>query len=332
MPKTVIQARDAILILGSKDQLAHLSETQLLTQMPPLDEDGWQKLMHSAGLAEIMLAPESKLIGHSFEDLKFRSRYQVTVLAVRRRGEALVEHLDDLKLDFGDTLLITAPWEHILSLQAERQNFVVLSLPDEYRDIAPARNKAPWAIFILTAMVAAMALGLLPTVTTAMIAAVVMIAAGCIRLDTIYRVIGWQAVVLVAGILPLATALQTSGADRYISVGLVALLGPLGPYGMLAVIFLCTAVTGFFLSNTATAVLIAPIAIDTAITIGASPHAFAMTVAIACSAAYVTPVSSPVNMLVYEPGGYHFLDFVKVGLPLLLLTMLVSILMASALY
>jgi di/tricarboxylate transporter len=332
MPETVVHARDIIFVLGNDGQLSHLIETQALTRMPPLDEAGRQQLLQKAGIAEIMLAPESKLIGHSFKELQFRSRYKVTVLAVRRRGEALVEDLDHLELDFGDTLLVHAPWQQIIGLQAERENVVVLTLPEEYHDIAPAQKKAPWTLDILTAMVAAMALGILPTVTTAMLTALALIATGCARLEAIYRVIKWQAVVLVAGILPLATALQTSGADRFIAAGLVSLLDPLGPYAMLAVIFLCPAVMGFFLSNTATAILIAPIAIDTAVTIGASPQAFAMTVAVACSAAYVTPVSSPVNMLVYEPGGYSFMDFVKVGLPLLLLTMLATITLAAALY
>jgi di/tricarboxylate transporter len=153
-----------------------------------------------------------------------------------------------------------------------------------------------------------------------------------VNLESVYRVINWQAVVLIASILPLATALNKTGVTRLISVGLVDTLGELGPFAMLATIFLITAATGLFISNTATAVLIAPIAIDAALTIGVSPYAFAMTVAIACSAAYVTPVSSPVNTLILDPGGYTFMDFVKVGLPLQLLTLIVTVALAGVIY
>ena len=163
-------------------------------------------------------------------------------------------------------------------------------------EISPARRRAPLALAIIGAMVTAMSFHLLPTATAAMLAALALIITKCVKLESIYKIISWQSVVLIAGILPLATALNKSGAAHLISVGMVDTLGRLGPLAMLVLIFVVTAV------------LIAPIAVDAAIEIGASPHAFAMTVAIACSAAYVTPVSSPVNMLVQEPGDYAFMD------------------------
>jgi di/tricarboxylate transporter len=244
----------------------------------------------------------------------------------------LTESLVQTKLDFGDTLLVNAGWPEILKLRDERENFVVLTIPDEFRDVTPAQKRAPVALVIIGAMVAAMVSGLLPTVTAAILAALILIIVGCVKLESVYQVIDWKAVVLIAGILPLATALNKSGVSNLISVWLVVALDPLGSLGMLAVVFLVTAVTGLFISNTATAVLIAPIAIKAALASGVSPHAFAMTVAIACSAAYVTPVSSPVNMLVREPGGYSFMDFVKVGLPLQLLTLVVTVLLAWVIY
>ncbi|MFO1422028.1 MAG: SLC13 family permease, partial [Candidatus Competibacteraceae bacterium] len=166
----------------------------------------------------------------------------------------------------------------------------------------------------------------------ALLAALGMIASGCIKLDVIYRAIGWKTVVLVAGMLPLATALTKTGATELMAHELVAALGALGPVAMLVVVFLVTALVGLFISNSATAVLIAPVAIEAAQALHVSPQAFAMTVAIACCAAYVTPVSSPVNMLVMEPGGYAFGDYVKVGLPLLVLTMLVTIVLVALIY
>jgi di/tricarboxylate transporter len=159
-----------------------------------------------------------------------------------------------------------------------------------------------------------------------------MVATGCVRLDAVYDIISWKTVVLVAGMLPLATALAKTGATALMAHALITALGALGPLAMLALIFLLTALVGLFVSNAATAVLIAPIAIEAAQTLGVSPQAFAMTVAIACSAAYVTPVSSPVNMLVMEPAGYRFGDYVRIGLPLLLLTMLVTVALVALIY
>jgi di/tricarboxylate transporter len=155
---------------------------------------------------------------------------------------------------------------------------------------------------------------------------------GCIEMKGVYQSINWQSLVLVAGMLPLAAALRNTGTLHLIVDGLVAGLGHAGPYGMLASIFLLTAVISSFISNTATAVLMAPIAITTAHTLGVSPYPFAMTVAIAASAAFVTPVASPVNTLVMGPGNYRFNDFVRFGLPLLLLTMVVVVLVVSALF
>ena len=181
-------------------------------------------------------------------------------------------------------------------------------------------------------MVAVMAFELAPNSAAALLAALAMIASGCVGVESIYRVVSWKTVVLIAGMLPLATALTKTGATALMANGMVTTLGSLGPLTMLAVLFFVTALVGLFLSNSATAVLIAPIAIDTAESLHVSPRAFAMTVAIACCAAFVTPVSSPVNMLVMEPGGYAFGDYVKVGLPLLVLTMLVTVVLVAAIY
>jgi len=165
-----------------------------------------------------------------------------------------------------------------------------------------------------------------------MLAVLALIATGSVKLTSVYRVIQWPAIVLIAAVLPMATALEKTGVAELVAGTLVNAIGGLGPLAMLAVIFTVTAVTGFFISNTPTAVLFAPIAIHVAQVLGVSPQAFAMTVAIACSAAYVSPISSPVNMLVLESGGYTFMDFVKVGLPVLFLTLVATVLLSWALY
>jgi di/tricarboxylate transporter len=332
LPETVVEADDAIFVFVGEEQAQQLIETQQLIELPLLDERQRQEALQEVGAAEIMLAPESKLIGKTLGELEFRSRYQVTVLGVRHRGEPLTTNLADQTLDFGDTLLIAGGWDDIRRLREDRENFVVLTVPAEYSERLPARQRAPLAVAILIIMVAGMAFGLLPNSAAALLAALAMIATGCVQLDAIYRIISWKTVVLIAGMLPLATALTKTGATVMMAHGLVATLGSLGPIAMLMIVFLFTALAGLFLSNSATAVLVAPVAIEAAQALHVSPQAFAMTVAIACCAAYVTPVSSAVNMLVMEPGGYTFGDYVKVGLPLLVLTMLVTVALVALIY
>ncbi len=330
--ETVFEAGDAVIIIGRPEEADRFAIENGLQRLPRLSDRERQDLLQEVGVAEIMLAPTSKLIGKSLKDAEFHSRFKATVLSIQRRGTLLTENLIDQPMDFGDAMLINASWPDIMRLREESRDFVVLTLPQEFHDIVPARQQATWSLIIIGAMVAAMVTGLVPTVAAAMLAAVALALTRCVKLATIYRSVNWPAVVLIASILPLATALNKSGAAQLISSGLVDTLGPLGPFAMLAVVFMVTALIGLFISNTATAVIIAPIAIDAALTIGVPPQAFAMTVAIACSAAFVTPVSSPVNMLIMEPGGYRFTDFVKVGLPLLLLTMAVTVALAGIIY
>jgi di/tricarboxylate transporter len=330
--ETVCEADDAIFVVASKEEVLQLIESQRLIELPRLDQVRRSEALQEVGAAELLLVPESKLIGRSLGELEFRSRDHVTVLAIRHRGEPLTTNLVNQVLDFGDTLLVAGAWADIRRLWADNRDFVMLTLPAEYQELLPAREQAPVAIGILVVMVLAMAFELLPNSATALLAALAMVASGCVKLEAIYRVISWKAVVLIAGMLPLATALTKTGAAVLMANGLVAALGSLGPLAMLAAVFLVTALVGLFLSNSATAVLIAPVAIEAAQALHVSPHAFAMTVAIACCAAYVTPVSSPVNMLVMEPGGYSFGDYLKVGLPLLLLTMLITIALVAVMY
>jgi di/tricarboxylate transporter len=333
LSETVFEIDDAIFVIVSKEQVQRLIETQQLMELPRWDERQRGEALQEVGTAQVMLAPESKLIGKTLDELEFLSRYHVNVLAIRRRGESVTTNVVKQPLDFGDTLLVAGDWADIRRLWGDdRANFVMLTLPTEYYELLPARQRAPLAMGIVVAMVVAMAFEVLPNSATALLAALAMIAAGCVGLDAMYRTISWKTVVLIAGMLPLATALSKTGATVLMAKGLVAALGSLGLFAMLTGLFLVTAVVGLFISNSATAVLIAPVAIEAAQALRVSPHAFAMTVAIACCAAYVTPVSSPVNMLVMDPGGYAFGDYVKVGLPLLLLTMFVTVALVAVIY
>jgi di/tricarboxylate transporter len=332
MPETVFEPDDAIYAVGGEEQAQQLTAANELVVLPRLDQRQRHEALQEVGVAEIMLAPESKLIGRNLREVEFSSRYDLNILAIRHRGERLTTQLEDQTLDFGDTLLVAGGWGEIQRLRDEVEDFVVLTLPAEYSELMPARHRAPIAVVILVAMVAAMAAEFVANAAAVLIAALAMIATRCVKLDAIYRIVNWKTVVLVAGTLPLATALSKTGATQMAAHGMVALLGSLGPLAMLAAVFLVTAVVGLFISNSATAVLIAPVAIDAARALHVSPHAFAITVSLGCCAAFVTPVSSAVNMLVMEPGGYTFGDYVKVGLPLLLLTMVVTVVLAALIY
>jgi di/tricarboxylate transporter len=283
-------------------------------------------------LAEVVLAPESKLIGRTLLDAAFRSRHGVSVLAIRRKGHPLFANFTGETLQFGDSLLVAGGWKHIARLQVDKKDFLVLSLPVEMAEVAPARRRAPWALAILAAMIVLMTLGLVPSVAAVLLAALAMVLTGCVSMDSAYKVINWQSLILIAGMLPMATALEKTGGTQLIVDGLVGTFGDAGPYAMMAGLFVLTAALGSFISNTATAVLLAPIAIGAAEHLGVSPYPLAMTVAIAASAAFMTPVSSPVNTLVVVPGNYGFNDFVKVGTPMVLLVMVVTLLVVPLLF
>ncbi|MBV8291941.1 MAG: anion permease, partial [Mycobacterium sp.] len=332
LPESVFEADDVLFTLIDEQHVPALTEALQCTITGPREESQRHKALQDMGIAEVMPAPESESIGNTLADLDLSAHYDVTALAIRRRGQPLTENLASQTLDFGDTLLVGGNWDDINRLSDDRQNFVVLTLPAEYQERLAAPGRASIAVGILVGMVAVMAFQLLPNADVALIAALAMIAARCVPLGSIYHVISWNTLVLIAGMLPLATALTKTGATTRMANELVKALGSLGPILMLGAVFLVTALVSLFISNAATAVLIAPVAIEAALALHVSPQAFAMTVAIACSAAFVTPVSSPTNMLVMGPGGYRFADYAKVGLPLLILTMLATVALAKVIY
>lgn len=332
-PGSVLERNDILYFLGEEDNCYALSKDLNCTILSiRMGEEKRKQLSQAMGIAEVMLTPYSKLIGKSLAELQFQSRYNGLVIGIRRQGKPITEDLPTLSLTFGDVLLISSNWNDIIRLKEYPEDFLVLTLPDDYRDVIPGRGRRSLVLLILAGMVVTMITGFLPTATAAVLTGVILIITGCLSLDRVYRVISWQAVVLIAGILPLATALNKSGAAHLLSELMIAHMGSLSQVIVLGLVFLITSSIGLFISNTATAVLIAPIAVDVAVTLGISPQAFAMTVAIACSAAYATPVSSPVNLLVQEPGRYSFMNFVKVGLPLQLITLLCTVAMAWVIY
>ncbi|PWB35676.1 SLC13 family permease [Pseudomonas sp. SDI] len=325
---TTIHEGDVLLLdlFAAKDNLRSLCQTM---HLEPLHFKAQYFIDQSreVGMAEISLPPGSQLIGKSLLELTFRSRWGLNVLGLRRDQTAIDEQLVEEKLKMGDTLLVIGTWKAIRQLQTQPRDFLVLSLPAEVDNVAPALNQAPYALISLAVMVGLMISGIVPNVIAALIGCLLMGAGRCIDMDSAYKAIHWQSLILIVGMLPFALALQKTGGIGLAVHGLVQVLGDAGPYVILASLFAITAVIGLFVSNTATAVLMAPVAITTAQQLGASPYPFAMIVALAASAAFMTPVSSPVNTLVLGPGQYRFGDFVKVGVPFTLLVMIVSVIM-----
>ncbi|WP_043588050.1 SLC13 family permease [Geminisphaera colitermitum] len=318
----LVDVHDAIGI-----DLSKLREGMKLESLP-LRGSYFTDQSREVGMAEIALPPDSGLIGKTVLELGFRSKHSLNVVGLRRERKALEGGtLLEEKLRMGDTLLVIGPWKSIRQLQPLTHDFIVLSLPAEVDEVAPALKQAPWALASLVIMVGLMVTGIVPNVMAALIGCLLMGAFRCVDMDSAYKSINWQCLVLIAGMIPFALALEKTGGVELAVNSLLNLLGDAGPHMLLASLFVLTALIGLFVSNTATAVLMAPIALSMAGKVGASPAPFAMIVALAASAAFMTPVSSPVNTLVLGPGQYRFGDFVKVGVPFTVLVLVVSVLL-----
>ncbi|WP_421902959.1 SLC13 family permease [Maridesulfovibrio sp.] len=331
-PETTFKQDDIIIVFGEPQKLEAFALSQCLDKVPPISKRGQVEMLQELGMAEILIAPDSRYIGQTLSEISFRNNHNVSVLGLRRKGKVLSSELTKIKLSHGDALLVCGSWEDIHQLKQERVHFLLLTLPEESCEVFPARRKAPLALLILIAMVTAMAFEILPPPTIALLTALCLVFAKCVELTTIYRRISWPTIVLVGGMLPMATALTKSGASDYIAVHWVSLLGQLAPMNMLGVLFFSTAMVGWFLPSAATAVLMLPIAIEVATELGMPPHAFAMTSAIAIGCAFVSPISSPTNLLTMEAGDYSPTDFIKTGFPLLCLASVITVSLMSLIY
>jgi di/tricarboxylate transporter len=323
-----------VLLLDMSDSQVDLREFCSEQQLEPmvLRGDYFSEQSRNVGMAEVSLIPDSTLLGKSLRESTFRSRYDLNVVGIRRNGETLAGKLVDEPLELGDILLVIGDWKAIRQLQAKTHDFIVLNLPAEVDEVAPAITQAPHALFCLALMVAMMLTDEIPNPIAALIACLLMGKFRCIDMESAYKSIHWPSIILIVGMMPFAQALQKTGGVDLIVRGLMDVAGDAGPRVMLVCLFALCATIGLFISNTATAVLMAPIAIAAAREMGVSPYPFAMIIAIAASAAFMTPVSSPVNTLVLGPGNYKFGDFVRIGVPFTLLVMLVSVIIVPWLY
>jgi di/tricarboxylate transporter len=329
-PDVDLREDDILVVRAPSETIDRLMQELGLGLQPPADSAD-EFVSKEIGLAEVILTPRSEHLGRKVAVGQVFERFTVQLLGVRRRGKPVVDR--ESKLEFGDSLLVRGTWESIGELQSERRNFVVVGTPEAMAtELAGLRPRAPVAVAALVGMVVLMVSGVVPTVIAALIAAVAMILGGCLSTRDAYRSISWSSVVLIAAMIPMGRALETTGGASVVAEGLVNTLGNLSPVALMAGVFLLT--TGFsqVINNTATAVLVAPIVIQAAVGLGVSPHPLLMIVAVAASTAFLTPIGTTTNILVYSPGGYSFTDYVKVGLPLMLLFLAVSLVLVPMIW
>lgn len=323
--ETVLEPEDLLIVQGPPTDVAHLAASWNLGVQPAEAEDDRALSNQEIGLAEVLLPPESHLIGKTLPELHFGSRYHLSVLGIQRPGANEPLALKTTPLRFGDILLVQGPWETILALRKQRRDFVIMGQPESM--LGPAnRSKAPIAALIMLLMLVGMVGEVLPLTTTSMLAALLMILTRCLTIDEAYGFIDWKSIVLVAGMLPMSTALEKVGLVNLAAENLTNSLGALGPIWVLGGLFLATSVFTQVLSNTATAVLIAPLALAAAHNLGIQPQAFLMAVGLAASMAFASPVASPVNTLVMGAGNYRFSDYLKIGAPMLLIGLVIAML------
>ena len=318
----IIQDGDQLLVEVWPEDLKVLHGLQHLEVMREDLPDLKTLQSDQVGLFEVVLSPHTTLDGKTLRQLHFREKYGISVLAILRGGRPYRSQLRDMQLRFGDALLLHGPRNSFKVLGVE-PDFLVLT---EEAQQAPRIEKAPVALLILFAFIASVVLGLLPIELAAVIGATIMVFTGVLSMEEAYRYIDWKSVFLIAGMLPLGIALQQTGAAELIAQGLLGAAGKLGPYGIMGGLFLLTALTSQIMPNAAVTVLMAPIAISAALEFGVSPLPFAMIVAISASSSFLSPVAHPANSLIMSPGGYHVSDFIKVGVPLTLLMLLITLL------
>jgi di/tricarboxylate transporter len=330
-PETRFEAGDLLLLTGDPEAVARFTAVEGVSRVP-LDQAPARQTDDDLGVVEVLVSPQSQVVGRTVFEAGFREVHGLVVQSVLRGGRRVRASLAELKLEGGDVLLMAGSWGAIRRLARERPNLFVLRLPQEADDVAPARRKAPIALAVTGLMIVALTLDLLPSVVVVLIAAVALVLTRCLDMPAAYRAINWQSVLLIAFMLPMATALENSGALALLVDGLVGALAGAGPMALLAVLFLLTSLLSQVISNTATTVLVAPVALSAAQQLDVSPYSLLMGVAIAASTAFATPVASPVNTLVLGPGRYRFTDFLKVGVPLQLVALALCLALLPVLF
>ncbi len=325
-PQTQAFAGDVLHVLGDIDNVKQFALDNDLQILEGVEEDRGAFHFRQIGIAELLLMPDSTLLNKSVLDSKFRSLYNVNLLGIQRKGEYILHGLKDATFQSRDTLLVQGSWDNIRKLSEAYTEWIVLGQPLEEAAKVTLDHKMPFAAAIMFLMVVLMVSNVVPPVAAVLLAAVLMVLAGCFRtVEDAYKTINWESIVLIAAMLPMSVALEKTGISGIVATSLVSELGQFGPYVLLAGIYIATTITTMFISNTATAVLLAPIGMSAAMGLGVSPYPFLFAVTVAASMCFASPFSTPPNALVLNAGRYVFMDYIKVGLPLQLLVGLVMI-------
>lgn len=311
---STIQVHDTLYIIGKEEKINRFARDYGLRKMKDVKID-----FYDLGLTEIVVMPTSNFAGLRIGEANLRKRFGINVLGVKRGDEYITDNLIATKLHVGDMLLVQGEWTNLAHLATDTSNWVVIDQPEKTADKVLLDYKAPVAAAIMLLMIAMMVFDFIPVapVTAVIIAGLLTVFAGCFRnVEAAYKTINWESIVLIAAMMPMSTALEKTGASALVSQGLVESLGSLGPTALLAGIYFTTSLMTMFISNTATAVLMAPIALVAARQVGVSPYSFLFAVTLGASMCFASPFSTPPNALVMKAGGYTFMDYVKVGLPL----------------
>ena len=339
-PHIKLQVGDVLYVRGAAEQveefaIAYQLEAQMNNASNEKTKEGKSLDFYDIGIAEILLMQSSKMINRTVQECGFRTKYNVNVLGIRRNNEYIWHNLGEERMHSGDVLLVQGTWANIDRLSHEDTEWVVLGQPLAEAAKVTLDYKAPIAAAIMILMVCMMVFDFIPVapVTAVIIAGLLMVLTGCFRnVEAAYKTINWESIVLIAAMMPMSMALEKTGASEYISNTLVSGLGVFGPFALMAGIYFTTSLMTMFISNTATAVLLAPIAMNSAMQIGADPTPFLFAVAVGASMCFASPFSTPPNALVMPAGQYTFMDYIKVGLPLQIIMGIVMVFVLPLLF
>ncbi len=333
--ETAIEADDILIVQGDPHDIGRVAAAwavgvQASTETNVIEETT-SRINEEVGVAEVLVPNRSRLIGKTVVQTRFSQTYNLNVLGIMAPGGKGEVNIRDHHLEFGDTLLVQGRWQDIISMRDDRRDFVVLGQPETMLR-NPNRRKAMIALGVLVVMIVMMITNWVPLTAVAISASLVMVLTKCLTMDDAYNAINWKSIVLIAGMIPMSIALQKVGLIDLAANGLVTIFKDYGFLAIMAGLFLLTSVFTQFISNTATTVVIAPVALASAESLGIQPYAFLMAVAIAASMAFATPVASPSNTLVMGAGNYRFYDYIKVGVPLIILALITTLIVVPVLF
>lgn len=328
-PDTRLMVGDIVYVSGNKQQAEQMAADM------QLDKTSQPLAFYDIGIAEAVLMHNSRLCGKTLRYGGLRRLYSVNVLGVRRGDDYITRNLADLKLRQGDILLIQGKWKNISRIANLAEGILIMGQPLEEAARVTLDYKAPLAAAIMVAMILTMVFDFIPVapVTAVITAGLLMVLTGCIRsVEAAYKTINWESIVLIAAMLPMSVALEKTGASALVARMLADGLGQASPYALLAGVYFTTSLLTLFISNTATAVLMSPIALTSAMAIGVSPYPMLFAVTLGASMCFASPFSTPPNALVMQAGGYTFMDYIKVGLPLQIIMGLVMVFVLPLLF